>query len=627
MNLLSLTDVGKTMNNGPLFSGVTLGIDEGERIGFIGRNGSGKSTFLAIVSGKIEPDSGSIHRNRMLKTATVEQRLSRSGCVTLRDFLFQSADPAIKLVTEYRGELENLNGEMTASKRLSELTAAMEKENGFALEHSFESYCSQLGLPGIDTRIETFSEGMMKKAALARCLSVGGNLVLLDEPTNHLDLDTTVWLEKQLLNRNCGFIVVTHDRRFLDTVCTSIMEIADGRIFKYPGTYTEYLIRKAERKEEAERSDSRRNSILRRELEWLKRGPKARTGKDKGRKARIMDLLDGDRKEDAAIREFSSAQTRIGKKVLELANMAKSYNGETVIRPFSYTFQRGEKIGIVGPNGSGKSTFLRMVEGSVAPDGGSIIQGETVVFAFFDQTGSFIDGTVSVLDYLKGEAERVRLDDGAVLGAEQFLERFLFPRSMFTMPLSKLSGGEFRRLYLIRLLATSPNFLLLDEPTNDLDIDTIRLLETYLVDFKGCILMVSHDRVMLERVTDRLFVFDGRGGIHDYTGPLDNYREGAATDKPGAGPAGRHTPSKKQESTQGERQKKRNGLTFKERREFEALLSEVEKLEEEKKFLEAYFQNPGTDPFEMDRNNRKYEGLCLLLESKINRWVELEERS
>jgi ABC transport system ATP-binding/permease protein len=618
MNLLSLTDIGKTLNSEPLFSGVSLGIDEGERIGFVGRNGSGKSTFLSIISGRMEPDSGSVHRNRSLRIATVEQRLSRSGCVDLRDFFFQSDDPIIRLVNEYRGEIPT-------SKRVGELTAAIEEADGFALEHTYESYCSELGLPGIDSKIETFSEGMMKRAALARCLSVGGNLVLLDEPTNHLDLDTIIWLEKQLRNRGAGFVLVTHDRRFLDAVCTSIMEIADGRILKYPGTYSEYLIRKAEREEEAQRSERKRSSVLKRELEWLKRGPKARTGKDKGRKARIMTLIDDERQEEASMQEFSSAQTRVGKKILEVAHISKAYEGRSVIRRFSHSFQRGEKIGIIGPNGSGKSTFLRIVAGSLDPDAGSIIRGETIVFAFFDQTGSFIDGTMTVLDYLRDEAERVRLDDGTVLGVEQFLERFLFPREMFNIPLAKLSGGEFRRLYLIRLLASSPNFLLLDEPTNDLDIDTIRLLESYLLDFKGCLLLVSHDRVVLERVTDRLFVFDGSGGIHDYTGPVEKYKEATADNDSSLTPARKSAATEKKGPLREENQKKRKGLTFKEQREFEALLVEIEELEEEQKTLEAFFQNPGTDPFELDRNNRRYKDLCVILESKINRWEELEE--
>jgi ABC transport system ATP-binding/permease protein len=619
MNLLSLTNIGKTLSSETLFSGVTLGIDEAERIGFIGRNGSGKSTFLSIISGKMEPDSGTIHRNRLLRTSMMEQRLSRSGCATLRDFFFQSDDPVIRLVKEYHGELEKLHvEEEPVSKKLEELTAAMEQVEGLTVEHSFNSYCSELGLPGADALIETFSEGMLKKAALARCLSVGGNLVLLDEPTNHLDLDTTLWLEKQLQNRNTGFVLVTHDRRFLDAVCTSIIEIAGERILKYPGTYTDYLNRKAEREEEAERTESRRNSVLRRELEWLRRGPKARTGKDKSRKARIMNLMDAETKEDDSMQEFSSAQTRMGKKVLELSSITKAYGGNTVISPFSFTFQRRDKIGIIGPNGSGKSTFLRMVAGETALDSGSIIQGETIVFAFFDQTGSFIDGAMTVLDYVKAEAERVRLDDGANLAVEQFLERFLFPRRMLNIPLAKLSGGEFRRLYLIRLLASSPNFLLLDEPTNDLDIDTIRLLESYLIDFNGCILMVSHDRVLLERVTDRLFVFNGTGEIRDYTGAIEGYGN-AATER-----SADTTPAKKN-SPQKEIRKKRNQLSFKERKEFETLFLEIEELENEQKSLETFFQSPGISPMELDRNNRRYKALCIDLEVKMRRWEELAE--
>ncbi len=635
MNLISFTAVGKTLNSEPLFNGVTLGIDRGERIGFIGRNGSGKTTLLRLIRGELEPDTGTISRNRDLRFGSVEQRPAPSPGSTLRDFLLESGDPVIRLIREYHDELGRQGGNLSA--RLTELTASMDREEGFSVEHAYASFCTELGLPGQDTPMDGFSEGMKKKAALARALSAGENLLLLDEPTNHLDMEAVIWLERKLRSHQAGFILVTHDRRFLDAVCTSIMEIAGGSVLKYPGNYTDYLSRRAEREETAQRSENRRNSILRRELEWLRRGPKARTRKDKGRKARITNLLEAERKEEAAMQEFSSARSRLGKKVIEISGITKAYGGKIVIAPFSYTFRRGEKIGIIGPNGSGKSTFLRMIAGEVSPDNGSIIRGDTVVPAFFDQTGSFIKGTVTVLDYIREAAERIRMDDGTVLGADQFLERFLFRRNMFSIPLASLSGGEFRRLYLIRLLASSPNFLLLDEPTNDLDIDTIRILESYLVDFDGCVLMVSHDRAMLDSVTDRLFVFDGAGGIHDYTGPAEEYhaavkRGTTENGKPAAGIAGASAAQRGQRDTPSEKPLKnpareRSGLSFRERKEYEALLDEIGALEEEQKSIEAYFQSSSPDPLELERNNRKYRELLKTIESKMKRWEELGERA
>ncbi len=589
MNVLSLDDVSKTLVDAPLFEGVTLGIDDGEKIGFIGKNGTGKSTFLRILQGVLPPDTGAVSRHRELTMSALEQHPSFTPGATLREFCFHGRP-----------------------------SGADHAEDARALD-AFRSYCRELGLSDQEALVETLSGGSLRKASLARCLSRGARLLTLDEPTNHLDLETIEWLESLLRRASFGFIVVTHDRYFLDAVCTAIMEIDDRRIRKYPGSYSRYLELRAEREEARERVEQRRASILRGELEWLKRGPRARTGKDKSRKQRAMDLLDSGVQREMAMQEFSSTHRRLGKKVLELQKVSRSFEGRQVILPFTYSFRRGERIGLLGPNGSGKTTFLRLVSGELAPDGGTVVRGETTVFGHFTQTGTGIDPSLSVLGYVQELAERVPQPGGGSLAAEQFFEKFLFPRSMHGIRLERLSGGEVRRLTLVRLLATAPNFLLLDEPTNDLDLDTIRLLEEYLADFPGCILLVSHDRAFLDQLTERFFLFDGKGGIRGFSGNYEDYHE-SLREEPAAAPPERPAaaPRLRREKT---------GLSFSERREYELLLSEIDGLEIEQKDLEEGFQSEVTDPALLQRDRRRYGELMIELERKFARWEELAGRA
>jgi ATP-binding cassette subfamily F protein uup len=606
MNILSLTDVGTTLGDTPLFEHVTLGIDAGEKIGFVGRNGSGKSTLLQILNGELPPDDGSVARSRDCTISSLEQTPSYTAEMRLGEFLFQGRERIIH----------------------------PETQEGAAVVDAFRSYCRELGLEDPAAPMGTLSGGMVRKAALARCFALGAGFLTLDEPTNHLDLDTIEWLEAFLGNAVFGFLIVTHDRYFLDAVCTAIMEIDGRRIYKYPGNYSAYLESKAQRAESLERAESRRSSILRGELAWLKRGPRARTGKDKGRKDRIQSLLDARVDKETAMQRFSSAHRRLGKKVLELRGIAKSYGGKEVISPFSYSFRRGERIGVIGPNGSGKTTFLNLLSGRVAPDSGTAVKGETIVFACFDQVAVTLEGNLTVVDYMREHAERIVSADGVSVPVEQFLERFLFPREMQSLALDRLSGGELRRLTLVRLLAEAPNFLLLDEPTNDLDLDTIRLLEDYLADFAGCIILVSHDRALLDRLTDYLFVFDGEGGIRGFTGNYEEYRAAKSAGYRDAVPggfgaaesaAGRASPQP--ETTRTARRQKTNALSFKERREYEQLLEEIAKLEEEKRLLEAGFQAPAQDQVERQRSHRRYHEVSLLIETRLARWEELGHRA
>jgi ATP-binding cassette subfamily F protein uup len=559
----------------------------------------GKSTFLKILTGELPTDTGSVSRNRTLTMSTLPQRPLFHAGTTLEEYCFQgNADPA-----------------------------ALSAEDHAEVADAYLSLCRELGLDDPAERMENLSGGMVHKASIARCLARRANFLLLDEPTNHLDLDAIEWLEARLRVVSFGFILVTHDRYFLDGVCTSIMEIDDRKVRKYLGNYSVYLERRAEREEVHQKTEERRATILRREAEWLKRGPRARTGKDKGRKQRIHDLLDSRVQAEMTMREFTSTHRRLGKKVLEIQAVTKSYDGRQVLLPFTYSFRRGERIGVIGPNGSGKTTFLKLVAGEVAPDGGSVIKGGTTVFAHLPQAGGEGRRDLTVLDFMRELAERVPLERGGSLSVEQFLERFLFPRSMHGVSLDRLSGGELRRLTLVRLLATAPNFLLLDEPTNDLDLDTIRLLEDYLKDFEGCILLVSHDRALLDRLTDSLLVFDVEGGVRGFIGTYEEYREAveeAEEEEPVEPIAERRRPERAQHRTDKAR------LSFKERKEYEGILAEIESLEIEQKELEESFQKqpgPSADPEARAKDARRYQNVLRTIEERLARWEELAGRA
>ncbi len=630
MNLISLDSVSKSLGEGPLFEETSLGIDEGERVGFVGPNGSGKSTLLKLLSGRLVPDSGTIARKRGLTVNVLDQTPVWEDGDTIRDFLFRGDDPLVRLVGRYEAALEAAH-DPKGEAALSALTHEMETAGGFEVERRFASFLSELGISDLSLPMDSLSGGMAKKAALARCLAPASELSLLDEPTNHLDLDTIEWLEQKLVSSDRAFVLVTHDRWFLDAVCGSIMEIDARRVRKYIGGYSDYLAKKAEREAEAERHEVRREAILRMELEWLKRGPKARTGKDKKRVGRARALVEGRPEAEAAPSDgFSVARRRLGGKVLEFKGVAKSYGEKTVIAPFSYKLSKGERIGIVGPNGAGKTTILDLIAGRIAADSGEIDKGETVVVGYFDQHAEGSARDIGMLDFVREAAERVRMDDGAELSAEQFLERFAFPRSMHRQSVSSLSGGELRRLFLVRLLISSPNVLLFDEPTNDLDIPTIALLEDFLEHFSGCVLMVSHDRAFLERLVDSLLVLDGKGSVVSYVGSYSDWRTEKAERAKMESAAAKDSRPQAEASADREA-KKAIKLSFKEKREFEGLLPEIEALESEKAELEARFADASGE-FARDAGafaaaKKRYDEIGVLIGEKTERWELLAERA
>ena len=625
MALISLDSISKSLGEDPLFIDVSFSIEETERIGFVGPNGAGKSTLLKIVAGTLEPDRGTIFRKKNLQVSTLEQVPRWEPGDTIRDFLFRSTDPLVQLVDRYERSLYDPN---LSPETITSLGHAMEERGGFLVEHRFISLLSELNIQDLTAPMETISGGMVKKAALVRCLASDAELLLLDEPTNHLDIDTIEWLEKKLQQINKAFVLVTHDRWFLDEVCTVIIDIDRQGVSKYPGDYSEYLERLAEREQLDTARERRRESILRVEMEWLKRGPKARGGKDKKRKERIHSLIDGGPDTSEFKTEaFRTAKRRLGGKVLELNQVSKSFKNKRVIKNFSYELSAGERIGIIGPNGSGKSTLLNIIAGLFPPDSGNLVRGGTVAIGYFDQTGASMNNQASILEYVQEAAERIAFDDGTELTAEQFLERFGYPRPMQGQKIEKLSGGERRRLQLVRLLIASPNVLLFDEPTNDIDIRTIALLEDFLRRFTGTLIVVSHDRAFLEAMTDSLWVFDGQGTITPFVGSYSAYREQRqatpeVTDK-----------TKTVESSVQDRNTPRvrkSKLSYKEKQELEKLLPEIDSLETERSELETAFTHPeaslAKDGKAAAEAQKRYQTVLNLIQEKTLRWEELAAR-
>ena len=599
VNLIAVDGISKTLGEAPLFEGVGLGIESGERIGFVGQNGRGKSTLLRILEGSLDPDSGTVARKRLLSVSLLEQRPAFSPGQSLSAFLYGGRST---LAGRPRGRVA------------ADPEAGIDEIGAGELERAYESLCTELGLGDPSAPMSDMSGGMVKKAAIARALAPGAELLLLDEPTNHLDIATIEWLEKRLLQYPGAFVLVTHDRWFLDAACASIMEIDRGAVYKYEGSFSDYLRRRMEREAVLEKAESRRVAVLKREIAWLNRGARARATKSERRKDSIRDMQSRALVREVGMDGFSASARRLGKKILVMEGVSKAYGSRRVLSPFSRDFKAGERIGILGPNGAGKTTFLDIVAGRVAPDSGAVDRGENTHFAYFDQTAATIDPSLTLVAYIREKAERIAMADGSVLGPEQFLERFLFPRAMHELSLSRLSGGELRRVQLVRLLADSPNFLLLDEPTNDLDIGTIELLEDFLSDFPGCVLAVSHDRAFLDGLADSLIVLDGKGGAREYVGGYADYREFAA-EAPEAPSA------RKPKAAQATRARK--GLSYAERRELDGLLEEISAMEAEKAVLERFFASSSPSSGEMERSKRRYAELSALVEARTARWESL----
>ena len=619
MNILSIENLEKTLKDEPLFENVTLGLESGEKVGIVGKNGCGKSTFLKTISGVITPDEGKISLRSGTNMVMLEQNVTYPEGCTVMDYLYLSKDKNIETLKEYHIALEN--GDERVYTALGE---KIEKENLWDIERSFLASITDMGEDfSPESRMDSLSGGEQKKVAIARAFALRPGLLLLDEPTNHLDIKSVEYIESWIKATSISVIIVTHDRHILNECCSTIWELDRKHFYRHPGSFSSYLERKEERIVMNEKEQQRLQTILRRELKWLMRGPQARTGKDKNRKDRIEEMQSSlEKVRDDKMTEFSSLERRLGKKILDLTDVSKSYDDRTLFSDFTFSFTKGMKIGLVGDNGSGKSTLLDILDGRILPDSGTVDKGVNTVFGYYDQLGRNLESKKTVLDYALDYGERVRYSKGEDVTTARFLEIFGFPSSMHRTPIELLSGGERRRLYLITRLIANPNFLLLDEPTNDIDIETMENLEEYISSFPGCAVISSHDRTFLDCTVDMLFVIENEK-VTLFPGNYTQWKE--EKERIEAEKKSAEIVKEKEKTERHNREKK--GLTYKEEREKEQLEKEIEEIEAligklEESFVTAEKTELGT----LQERTKLYEEEKILLDEKTERWLELEEK-
>ena len=620
MNILSIENLEKTLKDEPLFENVTLGLESGEKVGIVGKNGCGKSTFLKTISGVITPDEGKISLRSGTNMVMLEQNVTYPEGCTVMDYLYLSKDKNIETLKEYHIALEN--GDERVYTALGE---KIEKENLWDIERSFLASITDMGEDfSPESRMDSLSGGEQKKVAIARAFALRPGLLLLDEPTNHLDIKSVEYIESWIKATSISVIIVTHDRHILNECCSTIWELDRKHFYRHPGSFSSYLERKEERIVMNEKEQQRLQTILRRELKWLMRGPQARTGKDKNRKDRIEEMQSSlEKVRDDKMTEFSSLERRLGKKILDLTDVSKSYDDRTLFSDFTFSFTKGMKIGLVGDNGSGKSTLLDIMDGRILPDRGTVDKGVNTVFGYYDQLGRNLESKKTVLDYALDYGERVRYSKGEAVTTPRFLEIFGFPSSMHRTPIELLSGGERRRLYLITRLISNPNFLLLDEPTNDIDIETMENLEEYISSFPGCAMISSHDRTFLDCTVDMLFVIENQK-ITLFPGNYTQWKE----EKERIEKEEKITETVKDKERTERHGKEKKGLSYKEAREKEMLEKEIEEIEAligklEESFVTAEKTELGT----LQERTKLYEDKKNLLDEKTERWLELEEKA
>jgi len=636
MNLLSVSKLSRMGREAPLFSDITFGLEEGEKAALIGRNGSGKSTLLNCVAGIVQPDSGTIVVNKAAGVSFLPQTPTFRPEDSIRDHIFRSDSPKLRVIREYDAVCERIASQESLHARLDSLTHEMDTKGLWNYESEIRTVLTRLGLDNLDLLMGTLSGGMLKKVALAQVLIEDTKILLLDEPTNHLDVTTIAWLEDYLRTTDRSVLMVTHDRYFLDAVCTAIYELDNRTLTLYEGNFSRYLEKKAIAEEIAANTDARIESVLRTEREWLLRGPQARGTKAKARIDSIHRMMNREKLAEDKGFEFEVTGRRLGGKILEANDVTKSYpvnSGEgeatrTVISGFSYIFKKGEKIGVFGDNGSGKTTLLNLLTGAIKPDSGTVVRGDNTAIAYYRQNPAIEETDLTVLEYIKETAEIITLANGRELSASQLLEKFGFTGKIQHSPVSTLSGGELKRVYLVRLLMSNPNFIVLDEPTNDFDIYTMSVLENFLTGYKGCLLVVSHDRYFMDRVADTLFILGNDGSVSGFVGSCTEYiaireeerreaeeraREASAKD------AARQTANATSEASK-EKPKKR---TFKEQKEYEGIEAEIETLETRKAELERLLSGGESDHAKLRAIGDEFNAASATLEEKYARWEHL----
>ncbi len=653
MTLFTLKSVKKDFGIKEILRDASFSLEEREKVGLIGTNGSGKSTLLKMIAG-IEPiDEGDIWRNSGAKIVYLPQQPDMEGDRTVLEQVFADAGEQMALIRQYEAishKMEQGQGDMdTLMSRLSQVTEKIDAAQAWDLETSAKVVLSKLGIEDFEARVGELSGGYQKRVAIAAALLADPDALLMDEPTNHLDAASVEWLQSYLNGFRGSLLLITHDRYFLDKVTNRILEVDRGELYGYSGNYSYYLEKKAEIEASEASSQKKHAGVLRRELEWLQRGPKARSTKQKARIQRIDAMQEREFRTGHDRRDISTVGRRIGKKVIELEGITKGYDNRTLIRDFTYTFEPRDRIGIIGPNGAGKSTLMNLITGREQPDSGAIEIGETIHFGYFDQHSEDVikNPNQRVIDYLKETAELVKTVDGSVITASQMLERFLFPPNQQYSPIQKLSGGERRRLFLLQVLMGAPNVLILDEPTNDLDVQTLAVLEEYLEEFNGCVIVVSHDRYFLDRTVETVFAFEGDGLIRQYPGnysvyldykqaeeatkaesklKTQNYASGVASQtKPKTQNSKLNQSSAAQQALSKTKPKK---LSSKEKREYEQLEAQIPELEAEKEALEKrLYSNPPSEYSEMQALSEKLAELTEAIDTATEQWMELAERA
>jgi len=628
MNYLSVEQLTKSYGDRTIFEDLSFGIDQGQKVALVAKNGSGKSTLIRCLMGEEPYDSGRVVFRNDINISYLQQADDLNPENTIYEEVFDHDLPKLNVFKKYSKAVRDNDEEGMAN-----LFEAISELNAWDLDSLVEQVLSKLKLDNHEAKVSTLSGGQRKRVALAKVLISEPDFLFLDEPTNHLDLDMIEWLEEYLSKSKSTIFMVTHDRYFLEVITDVIYELEDQQLYRYKGNFSYYLEKKAEREENRAIEVGKARSLFKKELQWIRRQPKARGTKQKAR----TDAFEGIKKTasqniDKEELEIPIKMERLGTKILELHNISKSYPGLKILDKLSYTFKRQERLGIVGPNGVGKSTLLRIITGEEQPDSGKVVIGDTVVFGYYSQANIEVDENMKVIDVIREVAEFIPLEKGREMSAAQFLEKFLFPRSMHYNYVYKLSGGEQRRLKLMKVLMSNPNFLILDEPTNDLDIYILGVLEDYLKNFQGCLIVVSHDRYFMDKMVDHIFVFEGDAKIKDITGNYTVYRDKLKAElledqaeRRFEKAQSAKAPVEKEAVKTVPKEKEKRKLSFKEKQEFEKLDAEVEKLETEKENLTLVLSSGEVSSDELNEASKRLGELMLELEEKTERWMELAE--